>query len=159
MLDLGCGTGLLGAALAQAGATITGIDLSAEMMALAAARGHYAQLVKGDLVEHMRAAGAATFDAVLAADVLVYIGDLEPVFEGAARVLAPGGLFAFSVEALETGDFALRPNGRYVHSAGYVRAVAARQSLSERSFERIRVRIEYGIPVEGWLAVFSSSQL
>jgi predicted TPR repeat methyltransferase len=155
VLDLGCGTGLMGAALAPAGASITGIDLSAEMLARAAERGGYAQLVKSDLVGYLREAGAATFDAVLATDVFVYIGDLEPVFEGAARALAPGGLFAFSVEALEAGDFALRPNGRYVHAASYLRAIAARHGLSEQSFERIRVRVEYGTPVEGWLAVFT----
>lgn len=154
VLDLGCGTGLLGAALAPAGASIIGIDLSAEMLARAAAGGHYAQLIKSDLVEHLRAAGAGTFHAVLATDVFVYLGDLEPVFEGAARVLAPGGLFAFSAEARETGDFALKPNGRYAHSASYLRAIASRHGLSERGFERVRVRMEHGTPVEGWLAVF-----
>lgn len=155
VLDLGCGTGLMGAALAPSGALITGIDLSAEMLARATAGGHYAQLVKSDLVEYLRAAGAGTFDAVLATDVFVYLGELEPAFEGAARALVPGGVFAFSVEALETGDFALRPNGRYAHSARYLRTVAARHGLSERGFERVQLRIEYGIPVEGWLAVFT----
>lgn len=155
VLDLGCGTGLLGAALAPIGAHMTGVDLSAEMLARARAGGHYAQLVKSDLVESLRAAGAGTFDAVLAADVFVYLGELEPVFEGAARALVPGGLFAFSVEALEAGGFALQPNGRYRHSASYLRASAARHGLSEHGFERIRLRVEYGVPVEGWLAVFT----
>jgi predicted TPR repeat methyltransferase len=155
VLDLGCGTGLLGAALAPAAATITGVDLSAEMLERAATRGIYAQLAKAEMVEYLRAAGAATFDAVLAADVFVYLGDLEPVFEGAARALLPGGVFAFSVEALEAGGYALLPNGRYAHSASYLRAAAARQGLSERGFERVRLRIEYGTPVEGWLAVFT----
>lgn len=155
VLDLGCGTGLLGAALAPASATITGIDLSAEMLSRAAARGIYAQLAKAEMVEYLRAAEAGTFDAVLATDVFVYLGELEPVFEGAARVLTPGGVFAFSVEALETGNFALRPNGRYAHSPSYLRRIAARHGLSERGFERIQLRIEYGVPVEGWLAVFT----
>jgi len=155
VLDLGCGTGLLGAALAPAKATLTGIDLSAEMLARATAGGHYAQLTKSDLVEYLRATGAASFDAVLATDVFVYLGELEPVFEGAARALVPGGVFAFSVEALEIGDFALRPNGRYAHSPSYLRAIAARHGLFERGFERIHLRVEYGVPVEGWLAVFT----
>jgi predicted TPR repeat methyltransferase len=154
VLDLGCGTGLLGAALAPAGAGITGIDLSAEMLERAAARGVYARLVKSDLVEYLRGADAGSFDAVLAADVFVYLGDLEAVFEGVARALAPGGLFAFSVEALDTGDFALRPNGRYAHSASYLRALAARRGLAEHGIERIGLRIEHGTPVEGWLATF-----
>jgi predicted TPR repeat methyltransferase len=154
VLDLGCGTGLMGAALAPAGASIIGIDLSAEMLARAAAGGHYADLIKSDLTEYLRAAGAGTFNAVMATDVFVYLGDLAPVFEGVARALAPSGLFAFSAEVLETGDFALKPNGRYAHSATYLRAIAARQGLSERNFERVRLRVEYGTPVEGWLALF-----
>lgn len=155
VLDLGCGTGLLGAALAPAGADVTGIDLSSAMLERAAARGDYAHLAKADLVEFLRGADAGAFDAVLAADVFVYLGDLEAVFEGVAHALAPGGLFAFSVEALDTGDFALRPNGRYAHSAGYLRALAARRGLAERDIERIQLRIEHGVPVEGWLAVFA----
>jgi predicted TPR repeat methyltransferase len=155
VLDLGCGTGLLGAAIAPIGAHTTGVDLSAEMLARARAGGHYAQLIKSDLVGYLRATAAGTFDAVLAADVFVYLGDLEPVFEGAARALVPGGLFAFSVEALDADGFALRPNGRYKHSANYLRAIAARHGLSEHGSERIRLRVEYGVPVEGWLAAFT----
>ena len=154
VLDLGCGTGFLGAELATAGARITGVDLSAEMLTRAAARGVYAQLVKGELVEQARRAAAGSLDAVLAADVFVYLGDLEAVFEAAARALAPGGVFAFSVELLERGDFVLQPNGRYAHSAAYLRALAARRGLAEHRMERIHSRLEHGVPVEAWLAAF-----
>lgn len=154
VLDLGCGTGLLGVELAAAGAEITGVDLSAEMLRQAQARGVYARLIKGDLVEQLRSASAGSLDAVLAADVFVYLGDLDAAFESAAHALAPGGVFAFSVELLETGDFVLRPNGRYAHSVAYLRALAARRGLAERGMEQIRLRIEHGQPVEGWLAFF-----
>ena len=155
VLDLGCGTGLLGAELAPAGANITGVDLSAQMLERAAARGVYARLVNGELGEEARAAAAGSYDAVLAADVFVYLGDLDAAFEAAARALAPGGVFAFSVEALANGDFALRPNGRYAHSPAYLRRLAARCRLTERGIERIRLRLEHGVPVEGWIAAFS----
>ena len=155
VLDLGCGTGLLGAALAPSGAEITGVDLSAEMLRQAEARGVYARLVKGELVEQARGVESGSLDAVLAADVFVYLGDLDAAFEAAACALVPGGVFAFSVEALETGDFFLRPNGRYAHSAAYLRALAARRGLVERGMERIRLRVEHGQPVEGWLASFT----
>ncbi|MBC7802550.1 MAG: methyltransferase domain-containing protein [Candidatus Parcubacteria bacterium] len=154
VLDLGCGTGLLGAALATAGAHITGVDLSAEMLQRAQARGHYARLEKGDLLEETRRAPAASLHAVLAADVFVYLGDLAPAFEAAARALAPGGMFVFSVEALESGDYKLRPNGRYAHSASYLGSLADRFGIAGRGMERIQGRLEYGTPVEGWLASF-----
>ena len=49
-----------------------------------------------------------TFDLVVAADVLSYVGDLQPTFELVSKVLRPGGHFAFTVEstsedAVQTG--------------------------------------------------------
>ena len=40
-----------------------------------------------------------SFISVLAADVFVYCGDLAPIAAAVARVMAPGGLFAFTVES------------------------------------------------------------
>ena len=154
VLDLGCGTGFLGAELAPSGAEITGVDLSAEMLKGAAERGVYARLVKGELVEQMRAAAAGSLDAIVAADVFGYVGDLGEAFEAAARALATGGVFAFSVEALERGEFVLRANGRYAHTDAYLRALAARCGLAEHRMERIQLRLEHGVAVEGWLATF-----
>lgn len=154
VLDLGCGTGLLGAELTSPAVAITGVDLSAGMLQRATARGVYTSLVKADLVEYLRGAATGAFDAILATDVFNYVGDLEAVFEGAARVLAPGGIFAFSVAALEGGDFALRPSGRYAHSAAYLRTLAWRHRLSEHCLERINLRFEHGAADAGWLAFF-----
>jgi predicted TPR repeat methyltransferase len=62
-----------------------------------------------------------SYDLVLAADVFIYVGALEPVFAGVARVMPPGGVFCFSVEACEEGpDLALRPSLRYAHSLAYI---------------------------------------
>jgi predicted TPR repeat methyltransferase len=50
LLDLGCGTGLSGEAFSEAGfTTIDGTDFSEEMLAVAAAKGVYRQLLRGDL--------------------------------------------------------------------------------------------------------------
>jgi len=156
VIDLGCGTGLLGAALAQAGAgaNIVGIDLSGKMLERARQRGEYARLVKADLVEELERIPAATVDAVLATDVFIYLGDLQPVFAAAARVLVAGGLFAFSLESLDEGDFALRPSGRYAHSPAYVRRLAAQFHFAERRMQRIPLRRELENYIEGWLACF-----
>jgi predicted TPR repeat methyltransferase len=156
VIDLGCGTGLLGAALAPLRASIVGIDLSSKMLELAVRRGAYARVVQGDLVEELERVPSATVDAVLATDVFVYIGDLRAVFAAASRVLVPGGLFAFSVEALDEGDFKLRPSGRYAHSSGYLRQLAAQAGLTELWMRRIRMRLEREVFLEGWLACFAA---
>ena len=156
VIDLGCGTGLLGAALAPVGASVVGIDLSAKMLEQARQRGVYARTIQGDLVEELERIAAATADAVLATDVLIYFGDLRNVFSAAARALVPGGLFAFSVEALDDGDFKLMPSGRYAHSAPYLRRLAAQARLAELWIRRIHVRREREDYIEGWLACFTA---
>src|SRR5271163_4949171 len=98
-LDLGCGTGLAGAALRGRVDRLEGVDLSPAMVAKARALQIYAELECGEIVAHLGRFEAA-FDLIVAADVLVYLGDLAPVFAASARALAPGGLFAFTAEAL-----------------------------------------------------------
>lgn len=154
VIDLGCGTGLVGAALAATGAQVIGIDLSPRMLQLAARRGVYARLEQGDLVEVLRRMATGSARAVLAADVFIYVGDLETVFAAVSRVLAPGGVFAFSVEALEGEDYRLQPTGRYAQSPDYLRALAGRVGLEECSFESARIRRDGRGYAEGWLALF-----
>jgi len=154
IVDLGCGTGLLGGALAHLKANIVGIDLSEKMLEKATQRGVYARLVKGDLVEELERIRSASVDAVLAADVFIYLGNLQPVFSAAARTLVPGGVFAFTVEALEKGEFEITPTGRYAHTSDYVRRLAAQSRFSEARMERIRGRRERDGYVECWLACF-----
>jgi predicted TPR repeat methyltransferase len=156
-IDLGCGTGLVGVALASAGAEITGVDLSPRMLEIAAGRGTYAHLEQGELVSVLARITAGSVQAVLAADVFIYVGDLAAVFAQVARVLASGGLFALSVEGLEDGDYKLRPTGRYAQSPGYLRMLAAQSGLQERKIERAHIRCEGSSPVEGWIALFAKA--
>jgi predicted TPR repeat methyltransferase len=153
-IDLGCGTGLLGAALARPGMTLTGVDLSGEMLEEAKRRGVYARLVKSDLIDELRRTPAGSLQAVLAADVFIYLGDLDAVFAAAARVLAPGGILAFSLEDFDGAGYRLRPSGRYAHSPRYVRTLAAQCGLSESQFVAAPLRREGSGYTQGWLAIF-----
>jgi predicted TPR repeat methyltransferase len=92
----------------------------------------YDELIRADIVEVMKARlGSA--DAILAADVFIYIGELSHVFRAAAGALKPGGLFAFTIEVIEddAGDYVLRPTRRYAQSARYIRCVLADAGLRE----------------------------
>lgn len=157
VIDIGCGTGLVGAALAGMDAQLEGVDLSPRMLVLARARGVYARLHEGDLVEFLGAMDARSAHAVFATDVFLYIGDLEPVFSAAARVLAPGGIFAFSVEELGEGDYRLMPHGHYAQSTTYLRTLAARHGMAEQRMERVALRREGAELVSGWLAVLTAA--
>jgi predicted TPR repeat methyltransferase len=121
VLDLGCGTGLCGAAFLDLAARLDGIDLSPAMVERARARGIYDSVAVGDIESGF--AGRA-YDLVLAADTLVYLGDLQPAVRAIGGALKPGGFFLFTVEAKEGAGFELGPKRRWRHSERYLRDVA-----------------------------------
>jgi predicted TPR repeat methyltransferase len=149
-LDLGCGTGLCGPLLQPMADAVDGVDLSANMLDRAAALGVYGSLVQADLVEFL-AGTEQRYDLVLAADVFIYVGALEGVFSGVARVMPAGGVFCFSVEESEA-DFELRPSLRYAHSERYLRALAQQHGFDWMALERGPVREDQRQPVAGLFA-------
>ncbi len=153
VLDLGCGTGLSGAALRGLARQLTGIDLSPRMLARARERGLYDHLIEGDIVQVLATQNAG-FDLVVAADVFVYIGELEAVVASAARVLRPGGWLAFSVESLSEGEYRLQPTGRYAHAPAYIGALAQRHGFQCVAEQAVTLRVEQGRPVAGQLQLW-----
>lgn len=140
VLDLGCGTGLVGTALGPLARSLVGVDLSPRMLEEAARKGCYTALHDADIAQWLAQAAPAGFDLVMAADVFIYIGDVQGVFREARRVLRPGGLFAFSVEVCDQGDFQLQPTGRYAQSRAYVQGLAASQGFKLLMSEAADVR-------------------
>ena len=151
VLDLGCGTGLAGPLLRQIGASLTGVDLSPRMLEKAAARQLYDRLVESEAGAFL-ADTHEKFDLVVAADLLVYFGDLAPFFRGVAAVLEPGGLFALSVEATTEADFVGLPSGRFAHAAGYMEALS-RADFVVVEEQGTTIRLEANRRVAGALMV------
>lgn len=153
--DLGCGTGLSGLALKPWARELAGVDLSGQMLAKARERGIYDRLAEGEIAAYLDGRPAGACDLAAAMDVFVYVGDLGAIFGAVSRALAPGGMFAFSVERLDGGgDFHLARSGRYSHSRDYLRALAAAHGLSEWKIEDTVGRKEAGNPVAGLNAAF-----
>jgi len=150
ILDLGCGTGQVAAAMAGHGHRFVGVDLSPRMLAQAKARNLYAQLDLAEIHSWLRDAEAESFDALCAADVLIYIGALESLFREAARILRTGGWFAFSTEECNRMDYQLLATGRYAQSEHYVRRLAA-ASFKVLRADLTTIRIESGSPLPGRL--------
>ncbi|MBT7942185.1 MAG: tetratricopeptide repeat protein, partial [Alphaproteobacteria bacterium] len=118
-LDLGCGTGRAGVEFRDVTDTLHGVDLSLKMMDQAVDKGVYDALFQADFIDFLKQT-TDSYDLVLSVDSFLYIGPLEAVFAGVARVLNPGGSFAFTVEALDSGDFALRDTCHHAHGEEYV---------------------------------------
>ena len=151
ILDLGCGTGLFGSAAKPWYHLLVGVDLSPQMLAVAAGKSVYDSLVAADLIDYLLASSGAGFHAVVAADVLCYLGDLAPLFEQAQRACRPRGIFAFSIEeGPDLGaDYLLRTTGRFAHAAPYIRSLARRFQFVERVAQEVTVRHENGCAVAG----------
>ena len=156
ILDLGCGTGLAGARLHPFARTLTGVDLSFNMLKIARQRQIYDDLICAELVEFL-GKRPKSFDMAVATDVLVYIGDLSSAFHGARGALRDGGLFGFSVEAGEEKDFVLRSTCRYTHSVSYLRKLAETHQFHVEAIESIVIRQQDGNDVVGYLAMLRCS--
>lgn len=133
ILDLGCGTGLSGLQFRDIAGHIDGVDISQNMLDLADTRRDeregrvYDKLHLMDLRRYLLECPAGSYDIILAANTLPYLGGLTPVFDGVNQALKAGGVFTFSVEPVSELDYGLVPGeGRYAHSEDYIAAQAAR---------------------------------
>jgi predicted TPR repeat methyltransferase len=153
VLDLGCGTGLAGVAIRPYCDWLVGMDLSPAMIEQARGKGVYDRLAAAELSEFLAAEAAAQHHLVMAADVFVYCSDLTPIAAAVARVMTPGGLFAFTVETYGGSGILLQQTLRYAHSATHVRAAIEAAGLQLRHLEPVSTRKEKGEWVPGLVAV------
>lgn len=152
VLDLGCGTGLVGVVLHdRLAGRLKGVDLSPEMVAKARAKDVYTELEVAELTQYLDTE-TETWRTVIAADVFCYFGDLGPVIERVRRILEPGGLFMFSVERLAATDGWLKQaTGRYAHAAAYIATLLADWQVLEST--ETPLRFDRGEPVHGIFVV------
>lgn len=150
LLDAGCGTGLCGPKLRAQCTRLTGVDLSAGMLAHAAARGCYDELVEAELTAFMNDR-PGSFDAVICADTLVYFGDLTAPLAAAHTTLRDRGVLLFTVEASNRAQPRLEIHGRYTHSEAYVRKVLLRARFTPLDITQETLREEREQPVAGLL--------
>jgi len=163
LLDLGCGTGLTGMALADCTAHRTGLDLSERIIELAYDREIYDDLYVGEAVEFLQDfeeedGSRPAWDLIAATDVFPYLGAVEPFLTGAAARLEPGGYLAFSTETLPEDVLAGRSymvgaKNRFAQGQAYIRSALDAAGFEILAMEPITVRLEEGDPVPGHLVM------
>ena len=160
VVDLGCGTGLFGMQIRSVCERLVGVDLSGAMLETARSRGVYDELVTSDVVAYLNANQDA-IDLIAASDVLIYVGNLLPLFAAVAARLTEGGAFVFSTETPDelAEGLCLQSNGRNAHSVRYIEQQAAENGLRVIGSESTVIRTENAAAVKGFLFVIEKPDL
>lgn len=153
VLDLGCGTGLLGVCLGRLDGFLIGVEISQKMIEQATRHKVYDRFHTVDLNDALAATPEAQYEVLAALDVFIYTGDLTRAVPDAHRILQPAGDFWFSCElAPEEGpDLVLQANGRYAHKRSHVARVCREAGFESVDIEELDLRREAGVPVPGIL--------
>jgi predicted TPR repeat methyltransferase len=151
VLDLGCGTGMVGEAVKPYALEITGIDLSQAMLDKSAAKNVYRHLHKSDIANFLHTS-QEQYDLITCMDTFIYIGRLDEVLVLINRNLKPGGMLLFSTEKLsDSGElsYQLNVSGRYSHHQNYLSDGLHAASFEVKSMRDVVIRMESGCPIEG----------
>jgi predicted TPR repeat methyltransferase len=160
VLDLGCGTGLCAPMLRPRTLCLTGVDLAPAMIEKSKQTGLYDDLVVSEVHDYLSST-VKQFDLVVAADVFIYVGELERLFLLLAQRMTEGAWLAFTVELPTDGSaLQLMPSLRYAHSVQYVQAVAQRHSFQVASEKQAPIRVHNGLQMMGqyWYLQYIASK-
>ena len=140
-IDLGCGTGLVGVAFKDLVSHLTGIDLSENMVKKAKEKNVYDVLYVDEITDGMDALDSQ-YDLFISADVLIYVGALDRLFESVKKHANEKSLFVFSTEHIEGSGYVLQSTCRYAHSKEYILSMAQRAGFELKFFEPCNLRKE-----------------
>ena len=152
VLDLGCGTGLIGSEIKDFCTNLEGIDLSKEMLKLANAKNVYDQLSHSDIIEYL-SNEELNFDYFISTDVFIYLGELSDLFRLIKSKNKGAGKLVFSTEHTELDGFKLEKTGRYSHSKAYIEELCAKFKYTISHFSLVKLRKEKGQFLTGGLYI------
>lgn len=152
IVDIGCGTGLCGIPLKFYARNLLGIDLSSKMLAVAAQKNIYDELIHQDLVTYLKNKHNA-FDLIIAGDVLVYTGELDTLLNLIHSALRYHGLFIFNTEINTNADYQINQSGRFSHHQSYLEALAEKNHFNVLSYQQCLTRMQNNDPVYGHLYI------
>ncbi|WP_328805023.1 methyltransferase domain-containing protein [Stappia albiluteola] len=158
LLDLGCGTGLSGDVLCEEADELVGVDISENMIEMAHEKEVYDSLYVAEGERFLAETEEASFDLIVATDVLPYAGALEGLFTGLSAKTVSGGFLAFSTETLadETlagRDYMVGPRQRFAHAERYIRRLLDENGFDCLEMSPIVVRYDEGEAIDGHLVL------
>jgi predicted TPR repeat methyltransferase len=160
ILDLGCGTGMVGEVMKPYARKLVGVDLSQAMLDRSAAKQVYRQLHKSDITEFLQGT-RDHYDLISCMDTFVYLGRLDEVLALIHQKLRVGGMLFFSTEKLleNSGlDYRLNISGRYSHHPGYLTTLLGNTGFSLQRMTDVPIRNESGCQIEGQFVCASRAE-
>lgn len=142
ILDLGCGTGLVGSLVRARANILHGVDLSPEMLARARTKAIYDALFEEDVTAYLRWQ-STEYDYLLSAATLVHIGDLRPIIQAMFSALKPGGRSIFTVFPYREDEWTygvgplggLAEGGIFAHGKMYLMKIAQNAGFQIESMD------------------------
>ena len=125
VLDLGCGTGLLGLMINDLTTYIKGIDLSIPMLQIAQVKQVYREIEVIDIAEVIKS-DLRLYEGIMAGSSIRYFGKLDDLISGIFKRTLPKGFCIFDLEAGDLDksksvtDYSLLPEGHFQHSRAYI---------------------------------------
>ena len=154
ILDLGCGTGLLGLEIKNHCSILEGIDLSNKMLAIAKQKNLYDKLIHSDIVEYL-STHSLDFDYYIALDVFIYLGELSEIFRLIKSRNKKPGKLVFSTEHTKKDGYHLLKSGRYSHSKSYIECLCKKFDYNISHFSTTNLRKEHGNFIRGGIYTVS----
>jgi predicted TPR repeat methyltransferase len=157
VLDIGCGTGLAGDIFRDIAGFLVGVDISNEMISSAEKKSIYNTLHVSEINDFLYNC-RENFDLVIAADVFVYFGDLEPLFSCLEKRLNQEAYLLFSIESCPDEGYILRSTGRFAHGTNYIKSLAENHHFKVTAVNPVVLRKENEKSVEGEIFICKYSQ-
>lgn len=159
ILDIGCGTGLVGKELKAIAEVLVGVDLSSNMLKEAQKKEVYTDLVEDEIENFLEKQAQNSFDIITSTDVFIYIGELEKTFEKSSKVLKEGGLLTFSIELEENRDvdYHLNGTGRFSQSENYIKRLASENGFEILTSQKEAIRKEKKDDVQGMVFILKKA--
>ena len=156
ILDLGCGTGLIGETLSSRASALIGVDLSSSMLEKAAARHYYDNLIQDDCITYL-ANTQQIYTLITAVDMLIYLGDLSVFFSLVCNKLIKNGHFIFTIEDTDLSQYRLSNSGRYQHNCEYIHQLANKNKFDIAYEKKVDLRKERGSFINATLFCLKTS--
>jgi predicted TPR repeat methyltransferase len=148
VLDLGCGTGLMGVVMRDIATELIGVDLSAGMLQQAEKTAIYNKLIEMNVIDYLKNQ-SSRFLYITAIELFNYLGlQVQELIALVAQSLQEDGWFIFTAE-LSDRDIELNKHARYSYSEAYLHTLLIQHRFSIALTKQAALRLQDDEDVPG----------